>query len=79
MAIDVRSSLHRALKSLHADRTRIEKQIDAVTSALSALGGAATRGVKAAGRQGRRKMNAAQKKAVSLRMKAYWAKRRASK
>lgn len=79
MALDVRSSLNRALKALHADRARIDKQIDAVTSALSALGGSAVRAVKSAGRRGRRKMNAAQKKAVSVRMKAYWAKRRASK
>jgi hypothetical protein len=71
--------LSRALKALHADRARIERQIDAVTSALSALGGAASRAVKSAGRRGRRKMSAAQKKAVSVRMKAYWAKRRGSK
>jgi hypothetical protein len=68
--------LTRALKALHADRVRIEKQIGAVTSALSALGGAAGRAAKSAGRRGRRKMSAAQKKAVSVRMKAYWAKRR---
>jgi hypothetical protein len=79
VAIDVRSSLNKALKALHADRARIEKQIDAVASAIGALGGAAVRGTKAAGRKGRRKMNAAQKKAVSVRMKAYWAKRRGSK
>ena len=79
MAIDVRSSLNRALKSLHADRARLDRQIDAVTSAISALGGAAGRVAKAVARKGRRKMNAAQKKAVSQRMKAYWAKRRASK
>ena len=79
MAIDVRSNLNRALKSLHVDRARIERQIDALTSAISALGGAAGRAGKAVGRKGRRKMNAAQKKAVSLRMKAYWAKRRGSK
>ena len=79
MAVDVRSSLNRALKALHADRARVQKQIDAVTSALTALGGAAGRAVKGAGRRGRRKMNAAQKKAVSVRMKAYWAKRRGSK
>jgi len=79
VATDVRSSLNQALKALHADRARIEKQIDAVTSAISSLGGAAVRAVKTAGRRGRRKMNAAQKKAVSLRMKAYWAKRRGSK
>ena len=79
MALDVRSSLNHALKALHADRARIEKQIDAVTSALTALGGVAGRVVKTAGRRGRRKMSAAQKKAVSVRMRAYWAKRRAAK
>lgn len=80
MAIDVRSSLNRALKSLHVDRARIDRQIDAVVSAISALGGAAGRVGKATARKkGRRKMNAAQKKAVSVRMRAYWAKRRASK
>ena len=79
MAIDVRSSLNRALKSLHTDRARIERQIDAVTSAISALGGKVARAAKGAGRKGRRKMNAAQKKAVSVRMRAYWAKRRGSK
>ena len=80
MAIDVRSSLNKALKALHADRAHIERQIDAITSAISALGGAAGRLAKTGGaRRGRRKMNPAQKKAVSVRMKAYWAKRRASK
>ena len=79
MAVDVRSSLNRALKALHADRARVQKQIDAVTSALTALGGAVGRAAKSARRRGRRKMNAAQKKAVSVRMKAYWAKRRGSK
>jgi hypothetical protein len=79
VALDVRSSLNKALKALHADRARIERQIDAVTGAISALGGAAGRVAKAGARRGRRKMNAAQKKAVSLRMKAYWAKRRGGK
>jgi hypothetical protein len=81
VAIDVRSSLKRALKSLHSDRARIDRQITAVTTALSGLGYAAGRAagtaVKAARRT--RKMSAAQKKAVSVRMKAYWAKRRGSK
>ena len=79
MALDVRSSLNSALKALHADRARIEKQIDAVSSALTALGGAAGRVAKTSVRRGRRKMSAAQKKAVSVRMRAYWAKRRGSK
>ena len=79
MALDVRSSLNKALKALHADRAHIERQIDAVTKAISALGGAAGRLANTGARKGRRKMNAAQKKAVSVRMKAYWAKRRAAK
>ena len=81
MAIDVRSSLKRALKSLHTDRARIDRQITAITTALGELGGAAGRVAAAAGRKGTRtrNMSAAQKKAVSVRMKAYWAKRRAAK
>jgi hypothetical protein len=81
VAIDVKTSLNRALKALHVDRARIERQIEAVTSALSALGGGAGRAAKTAGagRGGKRKMSAAQKRAVSVRMKAYWAKRRAGK
>ena len=81
MAIDVRSSLKRALKSLHSDRTRIDRQINAITTALGELGGAAGRVAGAAGKKARRvrNMSAAQKKAVSVWMKAYWAKRRAGK
>ena len=82
MATDVRSSLNHALKTLHADRARIERQISAVSNALSELGGKAARVARTAGRKTRRAartMSAAQKKAVSQRMKAYWAKRRASK
>ena len=81
MAIDVRSSLKRAIKSLHSDRARIDRQITAITTALGELGGGAGRVAAAAGKKARRAraMSAAQKKAVSVRMKAYWAKRRAAK
>ena len=81
MAIDVRSSLKRALKSLHSDRARIDRQITAITTALGELGSGVGRVAKAAGKKAKRarNMSAAQKKAVSVRMKAYWAKRRASK
>jgi hypothetical protein len=81
VAIDVRSSLKRALKSLHSDRARIDRQITAITTALGELGGAAGRVVAKAGKKARRAraMSSAQKKAVSVRMKAYWAKRRAAK
>jgi len=81
VAIDVRSSLKRALKSLHSDRARIDRQITAITTALGELGGGVARVAKTAGKKAKRarNMSAAQKKAVSVRMKAYWAKRRASK
>jgi hypothetical protein len=78
--IDVRSSLNRALKELHGERVRIEKQIAAIGRALSEVGGKVVARGRAAGRRAaggrRRAMSAAQKKAVSVRMKAYWAKRR---
>jgi len=82
VAIDVRSSLKRALTSLHSDRSRIDRQIAAVTSALSELGGTVGRvagGAVKKAKKRARNMSAAQKKAVSVRMKAYWAKRRAGK
>lgn len=78
MAIDVRSSLKRALKSLHSDRARIDRQITTITTALGELGGRMA-GVAAKKAKRARNMSAAQKKAVSVRMKAYWAKRRAGK
>jgi hypothetical protein len=80
VAVDVRSSLNRALKELHSERARIDRQIAALGHALTEVGGKViARGRAAGARVKRRSMNAAQKKAVSVRMKAYWAKRRASK
>jgi hypothetical protein len=83
--INIRPSLQKALNQLHAERSRIDRQISALTDALAAIGGdvrrkareVATRAVKRARR--RRAMTAAQKRAVSVRMKAFWAKRRAEK
>src|SRR5688572_17105752 len=43
---------------------------------LAALGGRATTGNRAVGRRKRWKMSAAQRKAVSARMREYWAARR---
>lgn len=80
---NVTATLRKALNQLRADRSRLDRQIAAVESALAGLEGNISRGVKrarkAAGRAVKRtrsKMSAAQKKAVSQRMKAYWAKRR---
>lgn len=80
MALDVRSSLTRALKDLHDERAQIDRQIAALGRALAEVGGKVAARVRGAGARGRRRaMSAAQKKAVSVRMKAYWAKRRAAK
>jgi Arc/MetJ-type ribon-helix-helix transcriptional regulator len=85
---DVSATLRKALGELEAERARIERQIAALKAALGESGGA--RRGRPAGRRGRppgaatkqrrrRKFSAAQRKEVSRRMKAYWAKRRAAK
>ena len=80
---DVTALLRRTLQQLRADRTRIDRQITALEGALTTLGGragwrapgAAKKASKTAARP-RRTMSATQKKAISQRMKAYWATRR---
>jgi hypothetical protein len=74
MADAVRTTLRRALTKLNSDKTRIDRQIAALETALGALAGRAQQ----AGR-GRRRMSAAARRAIGRRMKAYWAKRRAGK
>ena len=83
MPVNVRASLQKALNQLHADRAHVDRQISALTDALSAIGGrvrkgvaTARRAVTGAAKRTRRKMTSAQKRAASKRMKAYWAKRR---
>jgi hypothetical protein len=85
MALNIDRTLRLALKSLHAEKVRIDRQISAVEAALDGFGGrgrgrarAGARPVHRGGRPRRRRlqMSAAARKAVSQRMKAYWAKRR---
>jgi hypothetical protein len=68
--------LKKTLSSLEAQRARTEKEIKAVRLALSAIG---TAPPKAAGRRLRKPMTAAERRSVSKRMRAYWAKKRAQK
>jgi hypothetical protein len=82
---DVNATLRSALGQLEAERSRLERQIAALRTALGESGGA-RRGRPPGGktktatkRRKRKGMSAAQKKVVSQRMKAYWAKRRAGK
>lgn len=80
MPTDVRSTLRKALSQLKAEKSRIDGQITAVQTALTALNGRRPMSGKAlAPRRRLRTMSAAGRKAVAKRMKAYWAKRRAQK
>ena len=82
MPVDVTSNLREALAKLVAEKRRIERQVAVVQSAIRSVSDVnvnhraglpvATRGTK--GR--RRRMSPAARKAVSARMKAYWAKRK---
>jgi hypothetical protein len=71
MAIDVSQTLRTALKQLESDKKQIERQLAAIRQLLTA-NHPSTR------RPRRRRLSAAARHAVSQRMKAYWAKRRAS-
>ena len=79
---DVNATLRKALSELEAERSRIDRQIAALRTALGESGGARRGrppGVKRTAKRRRRRFTAAQKKEVSRRMKAYWAKRRGEK
>ena len=79
---DVTATLKRALGELEAERSRIERQIAGLKAALGESVGARRGrppGATAVKRRKRKGMSAAQKAAVSKRMKAYWAKRRGGK
>jgi hypothetical protein len=78
MPADVTMTLRRALTELQSERQRIDRQIEAIRTVLDASGlpGRGRRARRTV--QSRRRMSAAARKAVSQRMKAYWAKRRAT-
>jgi tagatose-1,6-bisphosphate aldolase non-catalytic subunit AgaZ/GatZ len=79
MADDVTVALRKALTELESQRERLDQKITAIRAVLG--GGmdgrppAASRGA----RRRRRRMSAEARKAVSDRMRAYWAQRRAAK
>ena len=80
MAIEVRTTLRKALGKLQSEQDRMERQISAVQAVLAALAGrGAGRNTSAAGKRRRRPMSTAARRAIGKRMKAYWAKRRAKK
>ncbi len=74
MANEITATLRKALGRLSSQKERLDRQISAIETALSALG----RSPQAAGaRRGGRRISAAARRAIGRRMKAYWAKRRA--
>lgn len=79
MALTVTASVRNALRTLEGERKRIDRQIDALRGVLRVFpggGDTAAPAAPAAPARKRRRMSAAARKAASLRMKAYWAKRR---
>ena len=82
MPVNVMATLRSALRQLEAQRAHIDRQIAGVRSALDGLGTGAGVGRSLRSRarvRRRRRMSAAARRAVSQRMKAYWAKRRATR
>ena len=75
MPVDVTRTLQQALQSLESERDRLDRQIRTIRVALGGGDGRSGGG----SRGGRRPMSASARKAVSQRMKGYWAARRAKK
>ena len=73
MVQDAEVALSKALKKLKAQRDEVDKRIRAIQAALAALG---TTNPNLLNRRRRRPMSKAERRAVSRRMRAYWAKRR---
>ena len=80
MVSKLTASLRKALRQLETEKRRIDCEITAVRAALEALGDKG-RGTPASSTRAKargRRMSAAARRAVSQRMKAYWAKRKAA-
>ena len=81
MAIDVKATLRKALSQLQKQRDEINTQIRGIENLLGQGSRTARRRrrERVTGAQTRRRLTAAQKRAISKRMKAYWAKKGAAK
>ena len=69
----------RAIVVLRKEISEARARVADLEKALEVLGGRAVVVAKAVARKGRRKLSAAQKNAVSLRMRKLWAQRRKAK
>ena len=77
MPVDVSETLRKALQQLEQEKTKQESRLAAVRAALDGFRRNARAEAPKPGRR-RRRLSAAARRAVSRRMKAYWAKRRAA-
>lgn len=79
MVPNLTAPLRKALRQLETEKQRIDREMRAVHAALEALGDTGRRASASftRGKARRRGMSAAARRAISQRMKAYWAKRRA--
>ena len=78
-AENVLTTLRKALSQLKAQRETLDRQIAGIEAVVGGSGRATARAANTGMGRRRRKMTAAQKRAVSRRMKTYWAARRAKK
>ena len=77
---NIAKALRTALTELQVQRTHLDRQIAALEQAVSAVGGHVRRAARTRkATPQRRPMSAAQRKAVSTRMKRYWTARRKAK
>jgi hypothetical protein len=72
MPVNIVPTLRYALRRLEAEKRQVDSQIAALRGAVDSVDGTGQR-------RARRRMSASARAAVSRRMKAYWAKRRAGK
>jgi chromosome segregation ATPase len=81
MPLNVTATLRKTLAQLERERARLDQQITTVRTALAALEDRRAPAVSQTRRQPiprKRQLTAAARRAISQRMKAYWAKRRAA-
>jgi hypothetical protein len=78
MPVNVTATLRKALRQLEAQRARLDRQMFAIRSVLSAGTTSTAASQPLGSRRRRRRMSPEAKRAVSQRMKAYWAKRKTS-
>jgi hypothetical protein len=79
--INVIATLRKAARELEAERARIDQQLAAIGSVLGSVNSTRGRAVRAArpvSTRRRRRWSAPSRRALSQRMKAWWAKRKAA-